>query len=126
MKRQYKLLLIGFLTIGIFDVVTSIASKQLNFDYAYLCAGSFIIYCIFGFLGTKEVNLQTGVLLAAAIGLFDSTIGWEISMLLGANTGNVKIDPTLLMWIITAIFVTGLAALCGLIGGGLAKVIKRK
>jgi len=126
MKREYKLILIGLLTIGIFDALASIVSKQFNFNYTDLAAGSFLIYCIFGFWGTKEINLKAGVLIAAAVGLFDSTIGWEISILLKANTGNIKNDPTLPVWIITIVLVTGLAGLCGLIGGGLAKIINRK
>lgn len=79
-----------------------------------------------GFWGTKKIDLKTGVLLAAAIGLFDSTIGWEISILLKANTGSLNNNPSVAIWIITAVFVTGLAALCGLIGGGLAKAFQKK
>jgi hypothetical protein len=126
MKLEYRLFVIGLLTIGIFDALGSIGSKQLNFNSAYLAPGSFIIYCIFGFVGTKRINLKTGVLIAAAIGLFDSTVGWEISKILGANTGNIKNDPILIVWIITIIFVTGLAAICGLIGGGIAKAFYKK
>ncbi|MGN6638911.1 MAG: hypothetical protein ACTHJ8_08360, partial [Mucilaginibacter sp.] len=59
-------------------------------------------------------------------GLFDSTIGWEISKLLKANTGGIENDPTIIVWITTIIFVTGLAAICGLIGGGVAKVFNKK
>lgn len=126
MKLEYKLLLIGFLTIGIFDALSSIASNQFNFNYIYLALGSFIIYCFFGFLGTKEINLKVGVFVATATGFFDSTVGWKISMLLKANTGTIKNNPTILMWSITIIFVTCLAALCGLTGGWLARVNKKK
>lgn len=126
MKPKYKLFLIGFLTIGIFDALASIASRKFNFNYAYLVWGSFIIYCVFGFLGTKKTNLKTGVLTAAAVGFFDSTIGWEISTSLKANTGNIKNDPTITAWFITMIFVTGLAAICGLIGGSLVKYLNKE
>lgn len=126
MKPFYKTLLWGFLTIALFDILGSLASRQFNFNYTYLASGSFVIYCVFGFLGTKKTNLKTGVLVAAAIGLFDSTIGWKISMLLKTNTGSIENNPGVVLWIITVVFVTGLAALCGLIGGGLAKVFKRK
>ena len=47
-------------------------------------------------------------------------------MLLKTNTGSIENNPGVVLWIITVVFVTGLAALCGLIGGGLAKVFKRK
>jgi hypothetical protein len=126
MKLEYKIALIGCLAIGLFDTLDSIASREFNFTYTLLASISPIIYCAFSFWGTKQRNLRTGVLIAAAIGLFDSTIGWEISMLLKANTGNFKNNPTIGIWIVTTIFVTSLAALCGLIGGGLAKLLKRK
>lgn len=74
----------------------------------------------------KKIGLKTGVLTAAAVGFFDSTVGWEISMFLKANTGNFKNDPTIPIWIITIIFVTGLAAVCGLIGGAIAKYLTKK
>lgn len=126
MKREYKLLLMGFLAIIVFDVLASIASRQFDFNYTYLSPGSFVIYCIVGFLGAKKINLKTGVLTAVALGLFDSTIGWEISIFLKANTGNIKNDPTVAIWVITTVFVTGFAAICGLIGGALARYLTKK
>ncbi len=126
MKQEYKIVLIGCLTIGLFDTLDSIASREFNFNYSLLASFSLIIYCAFSFWGAKQRTLRTGVLIAAAIGLFDSTIGWEISMLLKANTGNFRNNPTIGIWIVTIIFVTSIAALCGLIGGGLANLLKRK
>lgn len=125
MGREYKVLLIGALTIGLYDAIASISSRQFNFNYSILAAGSFIIYVTFGFISAKGNSLKTGVWVAAGVGLFDSTAGWEISMLLHANTGNVKNDPSAIVWIITAIFVTVLAAICGLAGGWLGRISKK-
>jgi ribose/xylose/arabinose/galactoside ABC-type transport system permease subunit len=122
MKPTYKILLIGILAIVLLDSLGSIASKQLGFNYTSLASISFIIYAMVGFFTTKQKDLKTGVLFAAATGLFDSTIGWKIIMMLGVNT-SIKITPFL--WFITIIFVTGLAALCGLIGGWLTRFVKR-
>jgi hypothetical protein len=126
MQRIYKILLIGLLTIGLFDTFGSIASRQFDLSYTIFAPVSFLIYAFFGFMAAKESGLKTGVLVSAAVGLFDSTIGWKISMLLNANTGDIKIRLTVLLWVITVILVTGTAALCGLIGGGLAVIIKRR
>ena len=49
MKLKYKLFLIGFLAIAVFDALTSIVSRQFNFNYVYLAWGSLLIYCVFGF-----------------------------------------------------------------------------
>jgi len=122
MKPEYKILLIGILAIILLDGLGSIASKQLGFKYTSLAALSFIIYAVVGFFATKQRDLKTGVLTAAATGLFDATIGWKISMMLGVNAG---VDVTPLLWFITIIFVTGSAAVCGLVGGWLTRFVKR-
>jgi hypothetical protein len=126
MKPLNKLLFTGCIAITLFDVLGSIISKQFNFNYTYLFFVSFSIYTIWGFRGTCIINLKNGVLIAAFTGFFDSTIGWKISMLLHANTGNIKNSPTTQAWLVTIIFVTALAALCGLVGGAIANAIKKK
>ncbi|MCQ6961198.1 hypothetical protein [Mucilaginibacter aquariorum] len=125
MKQEYKILLWGLIAICLCDILGAIASRQFNFNAAILAPVSFIIYIAFGFAGTQRKRLTTGLLISAGIGLFDSTIGWKISMLLKANTGNLKNNPTIPVWISTAIFVTILASLCGLFGGGLAMLVKK-
>jgi hypothetical protein len=119
MKPEYKM---GILAIILLDALGSIASKQLGFKYTSLAALSFIIYGAVGFFATKQSDLKTGILMAAATGFFDATIGWKISMMLGVNTG-VEVTP--LLWFITIIFITGSAAVCGLLGGGLTRFVKR-
>ncbi|MES2275729.1 MAG: hypothetical protein V4592_06890 [Bacteroidota bacterium] len=126
MKREYRLLLIGFLVIALWDSISSIASRQFNFNYALAAAISFFIYGVFGFIDSKGKSLKIGVKIAAALGLFDATVGWLISTLLKANTGNTVIEITPVLWIITAIMVTASAALCGLIGAWLASLDKKK
>lgn len=126
MKPINKLLVTGCIAIALCDILGSIISKQLNFNYGYLFFISFSIYTGWGFWGTRTINLKNGILIAACIGFFDSIVGWKISMLLHANTGNIKNDPTIQAWLVTIVFVTGLAALCGLIGGAIANAIKKK
>jgi hypothetical protein len=126
MKPINKLLLTGCIAITLSDALGSIISKQFNFNYTYLFLLSFSIYTIWGFYGTRIINLKNGVLVAVFTGLFDSTIGWKISMLLHANTGNIKNAPTTQVWLVTIVFVTGLAALCGLFGGVIANATKKK
>jgi hypothetical protein len=126
MKSEYKILLIGCLTIACVDAISSVASRQLNFNYGYLTPVSILIYGSVGFWGTKKINLKTGVLIAAITGFLDATAGWQISILLKANTGDAQHPISPAVWAITLIFVTALGALCGRIGGGLAKVRKNK
>ncbi len=126
MKQEYKILLIGLAAIGLLDTLGSMASRQFNFDYSSMSFGSFIIYGTVSFLVTKRKSLKTGALFAAILGLFDSTIGWKISMVLKANNGTLENEVTTGFWIATSILVTGLATLVGLIGAALARLVKRK
>jgi hypothetical protein len=126
MKQEHKLLLIGLVTIALLDTFGSIASRQFNFNYSLLSPVSFIIYGTVGFFTARIKNLKTAILLGAILGLFDSTIGLKISMLLHAYTGELKYQVTTGLWITTSIFTTGLAALVGLMGGGLARMVKNK
>jgi hypothetical protein len=107
----------------VLDALASIASRKFNFNYARLAPLSFIIYAIVGFAGARETNQVTGIIVAATIGFFDATIGWKISMLLKANTGKLDNNPSISKWVSTAIFVTLLAAICGLVGTELSRMI---
>lgn len=126
MKQHYKTLLIGILAVGLLDTIGSIASRQLDFNYSLLSPVSFLIYGTTAFIATRRKDLKTGVFFAAILGLFDSTIGWKLSMLLDANTGGFAIEVTTGLWIMTAVLVIGFSALVGLLGGALAGIVKKK
>ena len=83
---------------------------------------SFIIYGTTAFIATRQRDIKTGMIYAAILGLFDTTVGWKISMLLDANTGDIENQATRGLWIITAIIGTGVAALFGLLGSGLTRI----
>jgi hypothetical protein len=108
----------------VLDALGAIASRRFNFNYARLAPLSFIIYAAIGLIGTVEADQDTGIILAAAIGFFDATIGWKTCMVLKANTGKADNNPTVSRWIITAIFVTLLAAVCGVVGSELSNVFR--
>jgi len=126
MKQHYKILLIGILAVALLDTIGSIASRQLDFNYSLLSPVSFLIYGTTAFIATRRKDLKTGVFFAAILGLFDSTIGWKLSMLLDANTGGFAIEVTTGLWIMTAVLVIGFSALVGLLGGALAGIVKKK
>jgi hypothetical protein len=123
MKPEYRLLLVAIIVTAAFDAVGSIASRQLNFNYALLTLGSFIIYGVFAFIATAKKDLITGVATATAIGLFDATIGWRLSVMLHANTADLNNNPTAEVLIGTAMFVIISAAIIGLIAGLIARAV---
>ncbi|MEM6262903.1 MAG: hypothetical protein AAGI38_10375 [Bacteroidota bacterium] len=121
MKQYHKTLIFGLLAITLLDTLGSVASRQLGFNYAFLSPISFLIYGATAFIATKQKDLSTGVTFASILGLFESTVGWQLSILFHANTGEFDNQPTIGMMIISAVFMTGFAALVGLAGGRLAK-----
>jgi len=116
LKYIHIVLLAGCATVFLIDALASIASRRFNFNYTRLASLSFIVYIVIGFLGTQAADQISGIFVAAAVGFFDSTAGWKISMILKANTGKVDNNPSVSRWISTAVFITLLAALCGLVG----------
>jgi len=126
MKHEHKILLIGIIAVGLLDAVGSIASRQFDFDYTQLTFVSVIVYGTTTFLATRLKNLKTGVLYGMILGFFDSTIGLKISLLLGANTGDSNYEITPAFWIFIVVYMIGFGALVGLMGGGLARIVKKK
>jgi hypothetical protein len=124
---KLNLLQIGILAIFLFDIIGSVSSRWIAFNYEYLTPLSFLIYCTISFLATRKINLKTGVWYNVLMGLFDSTIGWLTSILLKANTGDTDIQPYsvnfFLMMVISMIII---ASIMGVIGGGIALLTKKK
>ena len=120
MKKALPTILIGFILIIILDCLGSIASRQMNFNYSYLLPFSFTIYTAIPFFIAKNVDGKTAIISGGLLGLFDSTIGWKLSMLLQANTGNAILVITPVVLITTIIFVTITSTLLGVLGSWLA------
>ena len=124
MNSVQILLLIGCVTVIVFNALSSIASRRLNFNYGLLFPVSFAIYAAIGFFGNKLSDQSNGVIVATAVGFFEATVGWKISMVLKANTGKTPNNPSVLQWISTAVFVTLLAAVCGYVGTVIFKFLR--
>jgi hypothetical protein len=67
---------------------------------------------------------KTTIWYTVILGLFDATIGWKISMLIGANTGmTIEVTPAVFLFVVLC--VAFFASLSGLIGWWLSwKLIK--
>ena len=126
-KKALPALQIGIIAITLLDVIGSLASRRFDFPYSYLAILSFSIYILTGFLAAKWANRLTGVICAGMVGLYDATMGFEISILLGANMGGRPLALTPMKWLIMAIIVMLIAGIIGMIGAWLAgKLIKSK
>lgn len=125
MKKTLSIFLVGILAVTLLDSLGAIASRQLSFNYSLLSIVSFVVYVGFAFFLARQSDKKTTIILTGLLGLFDATIGWKLSELLGANTGENKIEITTTILITTAIFMTLFASLLGLLGWWLSKKISK-
>ena len=106
----------------IFDLIGSILSTALSFDYTWLAIGSLIIYATVGVLASKT-TFVFGPVAAGIVGLVDSTAGWYFSWLIGP--GRVEgITPPMIF--ATVAFVTVEAAFFGIVAAAVARALKRR
>lgn len=124
MKKEHKILLWGIIAVALLDTIGSIASRKLDFDYSSLSYVSFVVYGATCFLAARTKDLKTGVIYGMILGFFDSTIGLKISMLLEANT-STNLELTTGLWIYIVVFMIGYGAFNGLVGAGLAWIVKK-
>ena len=115
-KKGLPIFLIVVFILTLLEAITAIASRKLNFNYSYLSLIAFLAYGLVAYFVAKRTDRKTGIVYAALVGLFDATVGWWVSMLLKANTGNLKVEITAGIWVMTAIIVTITASIFGLIG----------
>ncbi len=126
MKKEYKIILVGLLSITVFDIIGSVLSAKLNFIYSNLWPISLAIYVLIPFFVTRVSNFKTGLISATLLGFFDSTIGWKLSTLLGANMGFVKINLSNTELIIMIIMITFYSTFIGAIVSWLTTIFIRK
>lgn len=113
----------GILLIFLLDLLGSLTSRWIGFNYQYIGSLSIIIYLAVGFLTTKKQGLKKGILYTALMGLFDSTIGWAIATVFKANMG--KEDYSVNFSLLMVVLVIIMTSIIGLIGGGVALALKQ-
>ena len=114
MKKLLPILLLGCALITLIDIVGSIASRQMNFNYSNLSPVSFIIYTVISFLIAKRSDRKSAVISGAFFGVFDTTVGLKLSMALQANTGDFDMNSIPLpVYLGTVIFMILIGSLFG-------------
>ena len=114
MKKAFPILTYGFLAIIALDTLGALASRHFDFDYGRLMPLSMVIDFVIPFLISRRADRKVAIGAATCLGLFDSIVGWPLSVLLGANTGAAYVHITLVGVIITIVIVTGISVLIGL------------
>lgn len=109
----------GIIAILLFDLIASIASRQLGFSYAWATIGSFTIYLVSGYIAAKSHArpIQAAAFVAAIVGLVEASVGWWISWQIGVGRPVDGKELTVGSWLTIAVFVTAFAAVLGAFGG---------
>ncbi len=86
----------------VYDIVGSILSRILNFEYVWLTFGSFFIYGLTALYLEKHTNLLNTMISSFLLGVFDSTVGLLIAKKLNAKISDedkkiIKITPKLVI-----------------------------
>jgi hypothetical protein len=106
----------GALSIVLFDLVASLASRVFGFPYGYATLGSLLIYASIGFVAARRVDVAAAATASAAVGFVEATLGWAISWLIGPGrlpSGT----PSLGRIANTVLIVTLIGAAIGALGG---------
>ena len=112
--------------IVLFDLIASVASRTLEFDYTKLGWLSLGLYFAAGYFGCKYFNFLSGVLAGLVAGLSDSTIGWAVSSAIGPYIPFTPPQYTPLVILIVVMFISAMSTFLGLIGALLCKITKRR
>jgi len=126
MQRLLKIYLTVIVLVVLFDVVGSIASRLLLFDYTKLFWMSWCIYFIAGFVGYRRLGFLSGAAAGLIAGLGDATFGWFLSSAIGPYLPNrTQQQYGIVIVIITIVIVTILGAFFGLVGALVSKLLSR-
>ncbi len=108
-----------------FDALASFASLAIGFNYGRASFVSAVMYIVFAFVCARKFGFAVALLLGAAMGLTDATLGWATSWAIGPGRLADEIY-SLSAVVFTAVLMVVLGATYGLIGGGIGVLTKRK
>ena len=96
------IILIGFAVVSLYDVISSILSRVLNFEYVWFAFGSFVIYGITAIYLKLHGTFVSAIIGSFIIGVFDTTVGLIIARIFKAKISDedkelVKITPMLIL-----------------------------
>jgi hypothetical protein len=126
MKKRILFYLIVAGVIVLFDLVASVISRRLEFDYTKLAWVSWGLYFAAGYFGCRYFDLISGVVAGLVAGLSDSTLGWAVSSAVGAYIPFTQPEYSPLLVLIVIIIISVKSTFLGLLGALLGTAIKRR
>lgn len=111
-----RVVALGIISVAVVDTAGAFASRTLGFPYTYLSIASAAIYFVVGFIAYRTKNWEAATA-AFWVSLFDVTVGWYISAVIGP--GRIEgsgVSRSLLVGC-SAVVVVLLSVGIGLLGG---------
>jgi hypothetical protein len=126
MKKKAQFYLTVFCVIVAFDLVASLASRSLIFDYTKLVPLSWLLYCAAGYFGCKYYGFLRGVVAGLTAGVADSTAGWALSSAIGPYVPQARPPHTFLTVLLVMAVVSITGVILGSVGAVLRKIVGSK
>jgi hypothetical protein len=107
------------LTLVIFDVIASLASRALGFWYPYATIGSWLIYVATGVLAARVASISKAALAGAAVGFIEATLGWAVTWTIGPGrpeSESLTVVTILVVVVLVTLVATGFGWLGGIVG----------
>lgn len=115
-------LIFGISVICLIATVGAVASRKLNFNYAYLSILSVSLYGILGFEICSNADFKSAIIVNSLLALFDSTIGFMLSIKCESNSGYTKEQSLKMIRSKTTISLIIYALILTLAGYGLSSI----
>ncbi len=126
MKPTLRVALCGAVAILVFDVIASVASRELGFPYRYAAIGSWLNYAVVAFAVGQRATIRGAVVATMFVGLVEASLGWWLSWLIGPGRWAAgTVTPAQVAFILVFVLITA-----GIIGGvsgtiGRARAVSR-
>jgi hypothetical protein len=117
-------LISGLLVIVLLAILGAILSRKLNFKYSYLSLITAILYILVAYFICRIADLKTALIINGLLGLFDSTIGFLLSIKFQSNSGYTKEQSIKMIGLKTSIAMIIIALAFSLVGYGISLIFE--
>lgn len=83
---------IPLLAVTLIDTIGAVASRRLQFNYAYLSILTLAVYAMLGYYGAGAATNKMVLLASVIVGAYDATVGFKLSKICKANFGRFEKD----------------------------------
>ena len=75
----------ALIAVTLIATLGAVASRRYNFRYSRFAVVSFLLYTVVGYGIGSKANVAAVIVASSAIGLFDSTVCWQLCLRCRAN-----------------------------------------